>query len=226
ARLYKTGDRCRWLADGNIEFLGRKDAQVKIRGNRVELGEVESVMGGHPGVSQCVVVDKDDLSGGKRLIGYLVAEGSFDKESILEHMRRKMPEYMVPAALIQLDRLPLTNNGKVNRRALPDPDLSVLFKDQYTAPRTETEQALAGIWQQLLGIERVGIYDNFFELGGHSLLVTQVVALLSKKFFISVPVRALFEFRNIHNLGQYIELELSRHAVKQESTAAFDVIEL
>ncbi|WP_147203649.1 non-ribosomal peptide synthetase, partial [Segetibacter aerophilus] len=175
-RLYKTGDLGRWRADGNIEYLGRIDDQVKIRGYRIELGEIESVLLQSEQVSQAVVLAKEDDNGTKRLVGYIVAKTAFDKHAISAFLLERLPEYMVPALWVELDSLPLTSNGKVDKQALPEPDATKLTVNEYVAPATEFQRALAEIWQQLLGVERIGIEDNFFELGGDSILTIQVVS--------------------------------------------------
>ncbi|MCB1032516.1 MAG: amino acid adenylation domain-containing protein, partial [Acidobacteria bacterium] len=179
ARLYRTGDRVRLLADGRLEFLGRIDGQVKIRGFRVEPGEIETVLATHPAVREVVVVPKEDPSGGRRLVAYWVAEAEAEapEGSLKTWLRERLPEHLVPSVLVRLEALPLTANGKVDRRALPDPegDRSGVAAT-YTAPRTPVEELLAAIWSELLGVERVGLDDDFFELGGHSLLATQVVS--------------------------------------------------
>ncbi|MHA4812701.1 AMP-binding enzyme, partial [Flavitalea flava] len=179
---YKTGDLCRWLADGNIEYLGRKDEQVKIRGYRIELGEIASRLQEMTEIAQAVVIVRTDSQGNKRLMGYIVLEKDwagrqgFDREGILAHLKSCLPEYMVPSILMELERLPLTPNGKIDRKALPDPENREPSSGSYAAPRTQAEAELAGIWQDLLGVERVGIHDNFFELGGDSIVSIQVVS--------------------------------------------------
>ncbi|HLZ87885.1 MAG TPA: amino acid adenylation domain-containing protein, partial [Puia sp.] len=203
-RIYRTGDLGRWLEDGEIEFLGRRDHQVKVRGNRVELGEVESVLGQCPGVRQCVVLDREDIHGYKLLVGYVVAEGTFSRENIWWYMRSRLPDYMIPSVLIGLDSLPLTINGKVDKKALPQVDGDGLRKGQYVAPRTESEQALTEIWAELLGIERIGIDDNFFELGGHSLLATRVVSAMRRLLGLEVAIRDLFIYPTIGELSAHL----------------------
>ncbi|NKE60129.1 amino acid adenylation domain-containing protein [Lentzea sp. PSKA42] len=175
-RLYRTGDRARWRADGELEFLGRVDEQVKIRGYRVEPGEVEVVIGDHPGVRDVVVVARDGgPHGGKRLVAYVVAEGEGVSGPVLRAwLRERVPEYMVPSVFVAMDGLPLTPNGKVDRRGLPDPEPETA--EAYEAPRTSIEDVLATVWSQVLGVERVGVHDNFFELGGDSILSLQIVA--------------------------------------------------
>ncbi|MFH6996224.1 amino acid adenylation domain-containing protein, partial [Flavobacterium sp. FlaQc-48] len=162
-RIYKTGDLARWLPDGNIEFIGRKDDQVKIRGYRVELGEIENVLSSLSGVTQCCVLAKEDTNGTKSLVGYVVLEDALNKEALQEQLKLSLPEYMVPQLWVTLDTMPLTSNGKLDKKALPDPDGSDLSSKEYAAPRNETEEQLAVIWQEILGIDKVGIHDNFFE---------------------------------------------------------------
>ncbi|WP_275888176.1 condensation domain-containing protein, partial [Nonomuraea lactucae] len=176
-RLYRTGDRVRWRGDGVLEFLGRVDDQVKIRGFRVEPGEVEVVLAGHPEVRDAVVVAREDGPSGVRLVGYVVAAegGQLESGGLRGFLRERLPEFMVPAAFVVVDVLPLTANGKVDRRALPDPGVSVAGVE-YVPPRTRVEVVLAEIWSQVLGVERVGVRDNFFDLGGDSILSLQIVA--------------------------------------------------
>ena len=209
ARLYKTGDLARLLVDGGLEYLGRIDDQVKIRGHRIELGEIEAVLVQHRAVREAVVVARPDGSGAKRLVAYWVPAAG-ESAPILSELRsflkEKLPEYMVPAAFVQLDGLPLTQNGKVDRRALPTPDQSRPDLDTgFVAPRTPMEKQLADIWADLLGLDRVGIYDNFFELGGHSLLATQLRSRLAAAFQQEVPLRALFEAPCVARLGEIVE---------------------
>ena len=171
ARLYKTGDLCRWLADGNIEFMGRIDQQVKIRGFRIEPGEIESTLARHPGVQECVVVAGESTTGVKRLMAYVVAEGWEDREpelreALKSHLSYSLPEYMVPAHFVLLEKLPLTPNGKIDRKTLPKPQEGDLFQEAYAAPCNEKEKRLATVWSALLGVERIGLEDNFFSLGG------------------------------------------------------------
>mgnify|MGYP006260719637 FL=1 len=158
-RIYKTGDLARWLPDGNIEFIGRKDDQVKIRGYRIELGEIENVLSGVPEVIQCCVIAKKGPSGSKRLIAYVVLEGTLDKLSLEESLKRVLPDYMVPQLWIELETIPLTSNGKIDKQALPSPADSDLSNKVYVAPSTTIEKQLVRIWQELLEVEKIGIYD-------------------------------------------------------------------
>ena len=180
SRLYRSGDLGRWRPDGSLEFLGRNDDQVKIRGFRVELGEIEARLAEHAGVRDAVVVAREDTLGDKQLVAYYTVGGAeeevVDAEGLREHLAVRLPEYMVPAAYVRLERMPLTGNGKLDRKALPAPELDAYGVSEYAAPEGEVETTLAAIWAELLHVERVGRNDNFFELGGHSLLV--VVLLL------------------------------------------------
>jgi len=207
-RLYRTGDLARYRPDGTIEYLGRLDHQVKLRGFRIELGEVEAVLGQHPGVRVAACVVHEYAPGDKRLVAYVVpAEGeSVPAGALRAFLLRKLPEYMVPSAFVELDALPLSANGyKVDRRSLPAPDGErPELAAEFVAPRTATEKALADIWAKVLGVDRVGVYDNFFELGGHSLLATQAMAATTDAFNVEVPLRRLFENPTI--AGQAIAL--------------------
>ncbi|HET7233884.1 MAG TPA: amino acid adenylation domain-containing protein, partial [Longimicrobium sp.] len=192
ARLYRTGDLCRWLADGTLEYLGRTDFQVKVRGFRVEPGEIEARLAAHPGVREAVVLALDDGAGGKRLAAYFVGE-ALESEALRAHLAGQLPDYMVPAAFVRLDALPLTPNGKLDRRALPAPGADAFAARAYEAPVGEAEQVLAGIWSELLGVERVGRGDHFFALGGHSLLAVRVVSRVRQALGVEAEIRDLFE---------------------------------
>ncbi len=191
ARMYRSGDRVRWRRDGTLEFMGRADRQVKVRGFRVETGEVEAALARHPAVREAAVVARDDAAGVKRLVAYVVPAGALDPEEVREHVRAALPEYMVPGALVVLDALPLTRNGKLDGRALPAPAWE--GEGRFVAPRTPDEEILAGIWAEVLGVERVGARDDFFALGGHSLAATRVLSRVAKALGAEVPLRALFE---------------------------------
>ena len=176
-RLYRTGDLGRYLPDGNIEFLGRNDHQVKIRGFRIELGEIEARLAEHPQVREAVVVAREAADGDKRLVAYYTAEPDAQLEAadLRSRLAAALPDHMVPAAFVSLQTMPLTPNGKLDRKALPDPGEAAYARQSYEPPQGEVEQALAAIWAELLGVERVGRHDNFFELGGHSLLAVRMV---------------------------------------------------
>ncbi|WP_343073630.1 amino acid adenylation domain-containing protein [Pyxidicoccus fallax] len=208
-RLYRTGDQVRRLADGGLEYLGRLDFQVKVRGFRIELGEIEAALEQHPRVRQAVVVAREDVAGDKRLVAYVVPPSGAqapDASALREALKQQLPEYMVPSAFVALEALPLTFNGKLDRKALPSPELQVLEKrDSYVAPRTPTEQLLASQWGQLLGLARIGARDNFFELGGHSLLATQVISRIRGTFGVDLPISALFEAPTLEALAASID---------------------
>jgi amino acid adenylation domain-containing protein len=196
ARLYKTGDLARRLPDGNIEFLGRTDDQVKIRGFRIELGEIETALGQHPAIRETVVLAREDAPGEKRLAAYIVApqQSASSISDLRGFLAEKLPEHMVPSVFVFLDALPLTSNGKIDRRNLPAPDQSRPEQENpFVAPRTSVEELLARIWGEVLELEQVGIHDNFFTLGGHSLLLTQIVARIQRAFLVSLPLRILFD---------------------------------
>ena len=206
-RLYKTGDRARYLPDGNIEFFGRIDNQVKVRGFRIELGEIETVLVAHPQIKEAVVIARVDQPGSKRLVAYIVPKQHLDTSELLCYLKQKLPEYMLPSAFVKLlDALPLTPSGKIERRALPAP-LSRETRNISTdliPPRTVTEEVLAGIWSDVLGLEQVGIHDNFFALGGHSLSAMQVIARLRETFKVELPISWLFDYPTIVELDRQI----------------------
>jgi amino acid adenylation domain-containing protein len=205
-----------YLPDGNIEFLGRIDDQVKIRGYRIELGEIETVLGQHPGLSEIVVLARDEPAGTKRLVAYVVRKQNLGPTSaeLRSFLRAKLQEYMVPSAFVFLDSLPVSSNGKVDRNQLPEPDQNRLnMEESYVAPSTPVEELLAGIWSELLKIEKLGVHDNFFDLGGHSLLATQVISRIRTTFRIDLPLRRLFEAPTVAGLAQAIqEVEASKGA--------------
>ncbi|RAJ76608.1 non-ribosomal peptide synthase protein (TIGR01720 family)/amino acid adenylation domain-containing protein/thioester reductase-like protein [Chitinophaga dinghuensis] len=203
-RLYKTGDVCCWLPDGNINYLARKDDQVKIRGNRVEIGEVESVLGQCEQVAQCVVLVKNDQYGNKRLVAYVVPQQRIGKDELRTWMQSRLPDYMIPSLFITLSELPLTNNGKINKRALPEADMSALGGTAYVAARNLTEQQLTDIWHVLLQVEKIGIHDNFFELGGHSLLAMRLQSALRKHMEVEIAVKSIFANPTIARLAAFI----------------------
>ena len=207
-RLYKTGDLARYLPDGNIEFLGRIDHQVKLRGFRIEAGEIESTLKQNSSVQEAVVIVREDIPGDKRLVAYVTSSnGSIPSTHELRgFLRRTLPDYMIPSAFVILEALPLTPNGKVDRKALPAPNqIDFDSSSDFVAPRTEVEEKMVRIWAEILGLEQVSIHDDFFDLGGHSLLATQVVFRLIETFHIKVPLRSLFETPTIAGLAKYIE---------------------
>ncbi|UQZ35485.1 non-ribosomal peptide synthetase [Paenibacillus sp. PK3_47] len=202
-RLYRTGDLGVLRNEGYIEFLGRKDHQVKIRGYRVELGEIESVMRGMEGIQEVIVMDKS-LEGVKVLCAYYLSDTAYPAAVFREKMKASLPEYMVPSYFIRLDTLPLTDNGKLDRKALPEPDGQPVLDHPYVSPRNELESQLVSIWTEVLGAERVGIYDNFFDLGGHSLKATSLIARIRQHCGVDVPLRELFAAGTVERLAEYM----------------------
>jgi len=209
SRLYRTGDSCRWRADGDLEFLGRLDDQVKLRGFRIEPGEIEAALLEHPEVGQSVVTMREDRPGDKRLVGYVVsvAGQSLSRSELRTHLRGRLPDYMIPTAFVELHSLPLTPGGKIDRRVLPPPDdKGSEFRTGLVPPGSAIERQLAQIWCEVLGLEQVGIHDDFFELGGHSLLATKVVARLKSFLNVNLSLRELFEAPTIVNLAARVEV--------------------
>ncbi|MFL5385853.1 MAG: amino acid adenylation domain-containing protein [Longimicrobiaceae bacterium] len=210
ARLYRSGDRVRWKADGTLEYLGRIDQQVKLRGFRIELGEIEAALLDSPLVREAVVMVRGE-GDERHLVGWVVPEAGAapGTRELREAVSRRLPEYMVPAAFVVLEKLPLTNNGKVDRRALPEPDAAFDdFAGEQVAPRTPVEEVLAGIWAEVLKVERVGVHDDFFALGGHSLRATQVVSRAQEALGVEVPLRTLFEESTVAGLAAAVERTL------------------
>ena len=197
---YKTGDLGRWLPDGTIEFLGRNDFQVKIRGFRIELGEIEARLREHETVHDAVVIAKENKTTGRQLVAYHVGDGEVSVQSLKDHLAAALPHYMVPAIYVALEALPLTPNGKLDRNALPDPDGTALATSVYEAPQGEVEETLAGIWSDILDVERVGRHDNFFALGGHSLLVISLINRL-REAGLQTDVRSLFSAPTLADLA-------------------------
>jgi amino acid adenylation domain-containing protein/non-ribosomal peptide synthase protein (TIGR01720 family) len=208
-RLYKTGDLARWLPSGRIEFLGRRDNQVKIRGFRIEQGEIETILSQHPHVRQCVVLDRTAPTGNKYLAAYVLPEGQeTTTKELRQFLGQRLPDYMVPAAWVMMDSFPLDPNGKVDRRALPEVDLSQRpLTTELTQPTTPTEIVLAEIWREVLGVDQISIHDNFFELGGHSLLATRIMARVQDRLQQKVPLLTLFKFPTIAGLAPALEPE-------------------
>jgi aryl carrier-like protein len=216
--LYRTGDLGRYLPDGNIEFLGRIDEQVKVRGFRIELGEIETRLAAHPSIKSVVVMAREDIPGSKRLVGYILPQDDLEPEKspknalqadqLREFLRNDLPEYMIPSAFVSIDHIPLTPNGKIDRRALPSPEqVGIEISTQYAPPRTAEEVALERIWTEVLSITptpsrpTVGINDNFFELGGDSILAIQVISRANQAGMRITP-RHLFEFPTIADLAR------------------------
>ena len=207
SKLYRTGDLARYLPDGRIEFFGRADNQVKIRGFRIELGEIESVLAQHPAVQQAIAIVREDVLADKRLVAYLIPQkgNAPDANDLRTFAKTKLPDYMVPSRFVTMEQFPLTPNGKVDRKGLPAPDAArPAIEGTYIAPRTPVEEAVAGIWAEVLHLEQVGAHDEFFELGGHSLLATQVMSRIEKAFRVELPLRVLFESATVAGLARRI----------------------
>jgi acyl-coenzyme A synthetase/AMP-(fatty) acid ligase len=192
SRLYATGDLARLRHDGTVEFLGRRDQQVKIRGYRIELGEIEAALRGYPAIRDAAVAAREDKSGEKRLVAYLVGD-TVNLGSLGEHLRIRLPEHMLPTVFVPIPELPLTPNGKLDRRRLPAPEPAKITGADYVAPRNALEQVLADLWRDLLGAERIGAREHFFELGGHSLLAAQALARIRKIFEVDLPLHTFFQ---------------------------------
>ena len=199
--MYRTGDLVCWGADGQLQYLGRADEQVKIRGYRIELGEVQAALAGLDGVEQAVVIAREDRPGDKRLVGYITGD-SRSRPGAHRSLADRLPGYMVPAAVVVIDALPLTVNGKLDKRALPAPE----YQDAagYRAPANPVEEILAGIYAQVLGVERVGVDDSFFDLGGDSLSAMRVIAAINKSLDAGIAVRTLFEAPTVAQLAPRI----------------------
>lgn len=205
SKMYKTGDLARWLPHGNIEFLGRIDNQVKIRGYRIELGEIESNLLKHEDIKEAVVAVKKDEKNEKYLCGYIIADKELKLLKLREYLSNKLPDYMIPSYFVQMKNLPLTSNGKIDRKSLPEPNRKANVELKYEEPRNRTEQAIAVIWQDILSIdEKIGIKDNFFELGAHSLMVTMLAARIHKEMGVEIPLKEIFKNPYINRMSQYI----------------------
>jgi acyl carrier protein len=203
-RLYLTGDLVKCKNDGRIDFINRKDTQVKIRGYRLELGEIEAVLNGHPGVKQSLVVALDGTAGDKRLIAYFIPEEKSLRTSqeLKQFSKEKLPEYMIPSAFVKLDRFPLTRHGKVDVKALPVPEAGLVSTGQdYTPPRTELERAIAAIWQDVLGVTDIGVRENFFDRGGNSLLIVRMAGALRDNLGMELSVVDVFNHPTISSLA-------------------------
>jgi amino acid adenylation domain-containing protein len=216
-RLYKTGDVGRWRADGVLEYLGRNDDQVKIRGHRIELGEIEAQLAHHEQVKKVAVVVRE-IGGEKRLVAYLTSrdEGGLSVGSLRAYLKVALPQHMVPSAFVILDRLPMTPSGKLDRRSLPLPDVEAYSSRQYEAPQGQVEKAIAGIWETLLRVTRVGREDKFFELGGHSLLATRVISRVRELFEVELSLKVLFEAPMLADFAARVEAERIMRATQEE----------
>jgi acyl carrier protein len=209
SRLYKTGDRVRRYDDGKFEFVGRFDYQVKVRGLRIELAEIETVLNQYESIQRAVVITREDEPGDKRIVGYVVAKGgaTLHSSDLRSHARKWLPEYMVPNAFVVLDEMPLTANEKIDRNALPRPERHMddaVAQETFVAPRNPVEEKLAVIWREALEMDRVGIHDNFFELGGHSLLATRVISRVRNELKVQLHLRVLFDGPTIAELAKAV----------------------
>ncbi|MGZ6078069.1 MAG: non-ribosomal peptide synthetase, partial [Myxococcaceae bacterium] len=204
-RLYRTGDLVRWRANGELEFVGRADGQVKLRGFRIELGEVEAVLREHPEVKDAVVVARDE-GGTRRLVAYVVSHGpALQTPQLRSFLTERLPQYMVPATFVAMDALPLSSSGKVDRKALPLPDAQHLGSGaNYEAPRSDIERTVAGIWQEVLNVPRVGLHDGFFDLGGNSLSLVQIHTKLQNALGMELPLVELFQYQSVGALAAYL----------------------
>jgi hypothetical protein len=192
-RIYRTGDQARWRNDGTVEHLGRLDQQIKVRGYRIEPGEIETYLSENPAVTNCAVALYENRPGDQRLIAYYVPDAlvSTTVTALRSHLKSYLPSYMIPQHFIEIDSLPLTPNGKIDRNALPNPDGSIDSGQQYAAPSTDAEKQLADLWIEMLGIDRVGTRDNFFDIGGHSLLAIRARAAMEERFSAKVTLQSL-----------------------------------
>ncbi|MBT7409564.1 MAG: amino acid adenylation domain-containing protein, partial [Methylococcales bacterium] len=207
-KLYKTGDLARYLVDGSIEFLGRLDDQIKIRGFRIELGEIESVIKQQSGIDDAIVIARTDKNNNQRLIAYVINESQDSaRQSLRNDIAQLLPDYMLPSAIVHQTTFPLTPNGKIDKKALPDPNESIDFSKEYVAPKTDIEKQLVKIWSDILDVETIGIHNNFFELGGHSLLAVALMAKINECFDREIPLATLFKSPTIHQLSS----DLSQH---------------
>jgi acyl-coenzyme A synthetase/AMP-(fatty) acid ligase len=215
ARLYKTGDLVRWLPDGNLEYIGRNDDQVKIRGYRIELGEIESAISSYNGITQSVVLAREHTdinsapTGNKYLVGYYVASHKFEEDDILKYLNSRLPEHMIPSILIYMEELPLTINGKLDRKALPKPEFTNI--DKYVAPRNELEEKVCKIWAEVLGLpeDKVGINDDFFRLGGDSILAIRLISKLNKALITDklIGISDIFSYKVLRHFSNHLYQE-------------------
>ncbi|SFJ97369.1 condensation domain-containing protein, partial [Thermoflavimicrobium dichotomicum] len=206
----------RWLPDGNLEYLGRIDHQVKIRGYRIELGEIEARLLEYPGIKEGLVMARTNPEGEKYLCAYFVIEGAWTVSGLRQHLNEVLPDYMIPAYFVEIEKFPLTPNGKVDKRALPEPEGYVQTGREYVAPTNDLEKTLANIWQEVLKVERVGIHDNFFELGGHSLKATLLVSRIHRELEVELSLRDVFAHPVLKEMADRLQ---------QAKTHVYDAIE-
>jgi aspartate racemase len=226
ARLYRTGDLARHLPDGNIEFGGRLDQQVKVRGFRIEPQEIESVLCQHDAVAECIVTAREDVPGDQRLIAYIVPSGTqIGTGDLRSYLSEKLPQYMIPTAFVLLQELPLMTNGKVDRQALPAPEVTRANSGDFIAPRGQTEQELAEIWSEVLRVERISVQDNFFDLGGHSLLATQLLSRIRSTFAVDLKLQDVFVSPTIEASADMIDTALIMKSGDSRIDEALDMLE-
>ncbi|BDA68746.1 non-ribosomal peptide synthetase [Calothrix sp. PCC 7716] len=231
-RLYKTGDLARYCSDGDLEFLGRIDHQVKVRGYRIELGEIEGLLGQHPEIQEAIVLMRGDVANNQLLVAYFVTntETTLTTSNLRNFLKEQLPEYMLPSVFVQLKALPLTTNGKIDRRALPVPDgARPELEEVYVAPRSKMERAIAKVWQEVLRLEKVGVNDNFFDLGGHSLLMVQVNSKLKDVMNCNISIVEMFQNPTINSLAQYLnqepEKQPSFQLIRERVTKQIEAVE-
>jgi hypothetical protein len=226
--IYRTGDLARYLSDGNIEFLGRADSQVKVRGYRVELKEVESRLSGYRGIKEVVVVSMESDEGDNRLCAYFVpyAEETVSEPAIREHLSAVLPTYMVPSYFVPLERMPLLVSGKIDRKALPMPDRSGIGAESlYVEPGTGLEKTIADIWKKVLQLDRVGVNDHFFRIGGNSINILQVNTQLKKLNIREIPVAKMFQYTTIRELACYLEGDQGGESQEEEEEKLYQAID-
>jgi fengycin family lipopeptide synthetase E len=222
--LYRTNDLGKWLPDGNVDFIGRTDDQVKIRGYRIEPGEIEAIIQTYPGISTVIVIARAVKDSEKQLIAYIVAESPVNQQELHSWLTGRVPPYMLPVHYIMIDEVPLTLNGKIDKRKLPAPEDNATGNGiKYTGPRNETEKILAAIWEQVLGLDRVGVTDKFLDLGGHSLLAVRMASLIKTEMNINLPIAALFQFDTVETLGNYIDV---MKPAGEEGSVEYDLLNL
>jgi acyl carrier protein len=207
-RMYRTGDVGKWLPEGELEFIGRKDGQVKLRGYRIELEEIEHVLQGHPDIRVAALATRADAAGDAELIAYLVSDRVLDISMILTFLRARLPVYMTPAAFMQIEEIPLNSSGKIDRRRLPGlGGVQLAIRKVYISPRNAVEERLVGIWEYLLHRGEISVDDNFFEIGGHSIMAMKLIARIHQEFSIRIKVGDLFNSPTVVGIARYIERE-------------------
>lgn len=220
ARLYRTGDLARYLPNGDVEYLGRIDDQVKIRGYRIELGEIENVLGKAPGVKQAAVLAKLGSNNDMRLIAYVICPDNYDKQAIIAYLNEQLPQYMVPQLIVPMEAFPHFPNGKLDKKALPNPDASTLLVNEYVAPINKTEAIISNLWKEILDVQRAGADDNFFELGGNSLLGLKFITTLKTRHNLVLPVAKLYQYPKIKDLAAFLDGKAAVKKIKKRNKAA------